>query len=70
MADQTATRPRVWLVAGIGSAPTPADMPTVRDHLMRTWHPGMDGRYHTPDGRHVCTWTELHDRYDLVEVTH
>ncbi|MGH3827779.1 MAG: hypothetical protein ACRDQX_11495 [Pseudonocardiaceae bacterium] len=38
---------RVWLTAGLGTAPAPADQPTVRDDLMRTWQPGPDGRYST-----------------------
>ena len=58
-------RPRVWLV---GAASDPADMPTVRDTRMRTWQPGDDGRYHSADGWHHASWTELHSRYDLVEV--
>ncbi|MGH3757033.1 hypothetical protein [Actinophytocola sp.] len=58
-------RPRVWLV---GTTPNPTDLPTVRDIRMRTWQPGDDGRYHSADGRHHVTWTELNSRYDLVEV--
>jgi protocatechuate 3,4-dioxygenase beta subunit len=58
-------RPRVWLV---GAAPDPEDQPTVRDTRMRTWQPGEDGRYHSSDGWHHATWTELHSRFDLVEV--
>lgn len=70
----TATAPRVWLVAGLSTTDTaadtaPADRPVVRDDLMRTWEPGVDGRWHTADGRHHATWRELHSRYDLVEVT-
>jgi hypothetical protein len=61
----TQHRPRVWLV---GSTPDPADLPTVRDTRMRTWQPGDDGQYHSTDGWHHATWTELHSRYDLVEV--
>lgn len=64
----TRTRPRVWLVAGLGILPAPTDRPTVRDDQMRTWHPGNDGRYHSADGFHHATWVELHSRYDLVEV--
>ncbi|SFW50404.1 hypothetical protein [Amycolatopsis australiensis] len=62
-------RPRVWLVAGL-AAPTrePADHPPVRDDLMRRWEPRPDGTYQTADGRHHASWTELHARYDLVEV--
>lgn len=60
---------RVWLVAGLGPATAPADMPMVRDDLMREWLPGRDHRWHTPDGRHHATWQELHTRFDLVEVT-
>jgi protocatechuate 3,4-dioxygenase beta subunit len=58
-------RPRVWLV---GITSDPADQPVVRDTRMRTWQPGDDGRYHSADGWHHATWTELHSRYDLVEV--
>lgn len=58
-------RPRVWLV---GTTPDPADLPTVRDTRMRTWQPGEDGTYCSTDGWHRATWTELHSRYDLVEV--
>jgi hypothetical protein len=61
MTTATTRRARVWLA--------PADRPTVRDDLMRQWCPGPDGRWHTPDGRHHADWTELHTRYDLVEVT-
>ncbi|MBV8540611.1 MAG: hypothetical protein JO063_06980 [Pseudonocardiales bacterium] len=61
--------PRVWLVAGLGTAPEPTDQPTVRDDLMRTWRPGPDGRYTTGGGRHHATWGELRARHDLVEVT-
>jgi hypothetical protein len=60
--------PRVWLVAGLSQTPEPRDMPTVRDNRMCTWCPGADGCYHTTDGRHHATWTELHNRYDLIEV--
>jgi len=68
-ATTTETRPRVWLVAGLSTTDTtPADRPVVRDHLMRTWEPGSDNQWHTADGRHHATWTELHARYDLVEV--
>ena len=64
---------RVWLVAGMSKPGTdvesiPEDRPVVRDHLMRTWDPGKDNNWHTRDGRHHATWTELHSRYDLVEV--
>lgn len=65
---QSSARPRVWLVAGIGSTPDPADHPTVRDNRMRTWQPGPDGQYHSADGWHHATWAELHTRFDLVEV--
>jgi hypothetical protein len=65
----TTLTPRVWLVAGLSTAPAPADHPVVRDDLMREWRPGPDGRYHTADGRHHANWTELHTRFDLVEVT-
>jgi hypothetical protein len=40
----------------------------VRDCWLRTWLPGADGGYHSADGWHHTTWTELHSRYDLVEV--
>ncbi|MEC3974573.1 hypothetical protein [Amycolatopsis sp. H20-H5] len=65
----TTIRPRVWLVAGLGAEPDPTDHPVVRDHLMRQWIPGSRGSYHTADGRHHANWTELHTRFDLVEVT-
>jgi hypothetical protein len=61
-------RPRVWLVGRLGTIPHPADLPAVRDSQMRTWLPGADGVYHSADGRHHATWTELHAHYDLVEV--
>jgi hypothetical protein len=65
----TSGRRRVWLVAGLAAAtPEPADHPPVRDDLMRRWAHGTDGRYHTADGRHHAEWTELHARFDLVEV--
>jgi hypothetical protein len=58
----------VWLVAGVATTPEPTDHPPVRDDLMRVWEPGQDGRWHTADGRHHADWTELHSRFDLVEV--
>jgi hypothetical protein len=61
-------RPRVWLVGRGGTGPEPVDLPAVRDTRMRTWVPGNDGVYHSADGWHHATWTELHARYDLVEV--
>jgi hypothetical protein len=63
--------PRVWLVAGLGTEPDPVDHPVVRDDLMRQWFPGPGpgDDYHTADGRHHAKWTELHTRFDLVEVT-
>jgi hypothetical protein len=61
-------QPRVWLVAGIGTTPDPVDLPTVRDNRMRTWAADQDGRYHSTDGYHHATWSELHTRFDLVEV--
>jgi hypothetical protein len=64
----TAPRPRVWLVAGIGATPDPTDHPTVRDNRMITWRPSPDGTYHSVDGWHHATWSELHSRYDLVEI--
>ncbi|MGH3868524.1 MAG: hypothetical protein ACRDQ4_20860 [Pseudonocardiaceae bacterium] len=59
---------RVWLVAGLGTAPAPTDHPVVRDDLMRIWRPGPDGHYFTADGWHHATWEELRARHDLVEV--
>ncbi|HEU5475208.1 MAG TPA: hypothetical protein VFV67_31580 [Actinophytocola sp.] len=65
----TIHRPRVWLVAGTGAtAADPTDHPVVRDNRMRTWRAGADGHYHSTDGWHHATWTELHARFDLVEV--
>ncbi len=61
--------PRVWLVARLGTAPAPTDQPTVRDDLMRTWRPSLDGLYTTGDGRHHAIWDELRARHDLAEVT-
>jgi hypothetical protein len=61
-------RPRVWLVGSTLDLPEPDHLPTVRDTRMRRWQPGPDGRYHSADGWHHATWTELHSRYDLVEV--
>ncbi|MFL6142682.1 MAG: hypothetical protein ACJ72N_12550 [Labedaea sp.] len=61
-------KPRVWLVAGAAATPDPTDLPTVRDNRMITWLAGADGRYHSADGRHHATWSELHARFDLVEV--
>ena len=58
-------RPRVWLV---GSTSEPADHPAVRDTWLRTWVRHDDGVYHSSDGWHHATWTELHSRSDLVEV--
>lgn len=66
MAIDTPNRPRVWLVGRIGT--DPIDQPAVRDTRMRTWMPGTDGVYHSTDGWHHATWTELHSRFDLVEV--
>jgi hypothetical protein len=66
--DFAAVQPRVWLVAGIGRTPDPADLPTVRDNRMRTWTAGDDGHYHSTDGYHHATWSELHARFDLVEI--
>jgi hypothetical protein len=63
------TRPRVWLVAGLAEQPEATDHPPVRDDQMRQWQYSPDGRYHTADGRHHASWTELHARFDLVEVT-
>jgi hypothetical protein len=66
--NTSTTRPRVWLVAGIGSTPDPTDRPVVRDNRMITWQPDPAGSYHSVDGYHHATWTELHARFDLVEV--
>ncbi|KZB82758.1 hypothetical protein [Amycolatopsis regifaucium] len=63
------TAPRVWLAAGVADKPAPTDQPVVRDDLMHLWFPGEDGLWHTADGRHHAAWTELHARFDLVEVT-
>jgi len=63
-----AARPRVWLVS-LSFAPDPADHPTVRDNRMVTWRPDPAGRYHSADGHHHATWSELHTRFDLVEVS-
>jgi hypothetical protein len=63
-----AARPRVWLVASLSAAPDPADHPTVRDNRMVTWRPDPTGRYHSIDGHHHATWSELHARFDLVEI--
>ena len=62
------TRPRVWLVAGLGTHQEPTDLPVVRDDRCHCWTRGADGRWHTADNRHHATWTELHNRTDLVEV--
>lgn len=62
------SRPRVWLVAGLGTDIAPTDLPTVRDDQMHVWSFGDDGRLHTPDGRHHATWGDLHARTDLFEV--
>jgi hypothetical protein len=68
MSTTTSPRPRVWLVAGIGSTPDPTDHPTVRDNRMITWQPDAGGTYHSLDGYHHASWTELHARFDLVEI--
>jgi hypothetical protein len=65
---QASAKPRVWLVAGVGTAPDPVDRPTVRDNRMITWSSGPDGRYHSVGGWHHATWSELHTRFDLVEI--
>jgi hypothetical protein len=65
----SSARPRVWLVASINPTPDPDDHPTVRDNRMRTWQPGTDGHYHSTDGWHHTTWTELHTHFDLVEIS-
>ena len=64
---QSSAKPRVWLVAGIGSTPDPTDRPIVRDNRMTTWRPAPDGTYHS-NGWHHTTWSELHARFDLVEI--
>lgn len=53
-----------WL-AGIGGAP---DAAQVRDDQGRVWARGGDGQYHTSDGRHHQTASELHNRTDLTRV--
>lgn len=67
-ATHQTNRPRVWLAGTNGSAIEPSDRPIVRDNRMCTWAPGSDGRYHSTDGWHHATWTELNARFDLVEV--
>lgn len=62
------TTPRVWLAAGQNGQTPPTDRPVVRDGLMHVWCPGPDGLWHTADNRHHADWTELHSRFDLVEV--
>lgn len=67
---------RVWLVAGlatnnggdVAATPESVGVSAVRDGGLRVWHRGDDGDWHTADGRHHATWTELHTRFDLVEV--
>lgn len=59
---------RVWLVASVRDIPEPADRPTVRDDLMRTWRPEGDCSYRCEYGKRCATWAELHARFDLVEV--
>lgn len=66
--------PRVWLVAGLTNddeAPSPGavGVGAVRDNQLRVWHADGDGGWHTADGRHHASWRELHDRFDLMEVT-
>lgn len=60
-------RPRVWLVAGLADKPEAPDHPPLWDDLRRVWCYDA-GCYHTADGRHHATWTDLHARYDLIEV--
>jgi hypothetical protein len=63
-------KPRVWLAGGQQCpppTPTGPDRPVVSDGSRR-WIPGQDGLYHTEDGRHHHSWTQLRDRSDLVEV--
>lgn len=66
-------RARVWLVAGLITETTPAPevvgVTAVRDDQLRVWRLGSDGLWHTADGRHHCSWSELHARFDLMEVT-
>jgi len=73
MLDTTPTtgrrRPRVWLVAGLGTDQEPTDHPVLRDDRCRRWTYGDDGRWHTTDNRHHATWQELHARTDLVELS-
>lgn len=65
---------RVWLVAGLAStgsdvSPQVVGVCAVRDDQLRVWVAGADGRWHTADGRHHVTWSELHARFDLMEVS-
>lgn len=62
------TAPRVWLVGLPTPAPGLCDRPTVRDDHGRTWQPGRDGHWHTPDGRHHQSWPQLRQRSDLTEI--
>lgn len=66
-------RARVWLVAGLARTEPPAPdavgVSAVRDDQLRVWESTGDGRWHTTDGRHHASWHELHDRFDLMEVT-
>lgn len=63
------SRPRVWLAGDAN--PDPMDLPTVRDGRMCIWCPDGNGcgDYHSADGWHHATWTQLHTWFDLVEVT-
>jgi hypothetical protein len=63
------TKPRVWLVAGLGAEHPPAQPVEVVDDQLHHWIPGPDGLLHTVDGRHHASWTELHQRTDLREVS-
>jgi hypothetical protein len=58
------TQDEVWLVAGLGAEKPPPTVPVLDDQL-RCWCPGEDGQWHTVDGRHHCTYRELHNRTDL-----
>lgn len=68
------TAVRVWLVAGLAhdsAAPEPeaVGVSSLRDGQLRVWRSSGDGWWHTADGRHHASWRELHDRFDLMEVS-
>lgn len=70
---QDRPRARVWLVTGVAPtttlSPDAVGVAAVRDDQLRIWESTGDGWWHTTDGRHHATWTELHNRFDLVEVS-